>query len=85
MQELKPIKYQDSYEFFEWLESHPEYELEAITVNVNRKSHLVTQEMFLKFRKETQQLIIDEMLRSKNVLAYPPYSLKLFESINNLN
>jgi hypothetical protein len=85
MNEFKPKRFNDSYEFFDWLEKHPEYELGAITLNIDGNFQMVTPEIFKRFSPKMQEAIIEAINKKYNIDVYPPEKFELIKSINNLN
>jgi len=82
---LNPKKFKDSYEFFEWLEKNKEFDLEAITIEINGKHFLITMDNFKKLSPELQEEIMNKVLECKEPLVYPPGSVELINPIKNLN
>ena len=72
MKDLSPLRFKNAHQFFDWLEQHPEYELGAITLNIDGVSRLITPEMIKQLDRETQEIIIKAISKKNDLIVYPP-------------
>ena len=76
--------FRNGYEFLEWLEDHPEYELIGLSYPGQDGDEFISMEDFKKLDKGEQEALVDKMLSKKQIVNLPERT-QLIESINNKN